>query len=576
MRNLPDRPARASRCAVGKRMAFALLFTTVFSSIAAADPPAPSIFPGLPVIRVTDIGAVNGQPNRFRIMFEVINWTNQDAYGLSVSLNVATTFLPTAAGATPKVKFVNAVAAKTGRPLAPVDVTGDGLINLSLPASNPQSDLEDVNSNGILNPGEDKNGNGRLDNDPIPGNVMPIQGNDWSVAGVTETNARWTAGTPLPKRDLLAATTRASICSLIPGCALTAGQPKIANAETVDDGPNVLDGFVLEVSDWEEGETLSFNWFLMGPTLPIGNASGGSPYAFGVLSLARLPYGYPAPYPDVWYAGTKGFEQNTTLFFDHVYLLSSAGAAFAIDIGRALTLNFLNASDAPNGSGVNTGKNVSATLKLGNLVSPPKGQTPAGGIYPITATFVNMVGLKSETYFIVKELSGGADRVENATPPGGVGSALPVGKSLEPGETFSVKVDVRLSVGPPEPFYIIVQPVEPKGPRILIKDKINVVKTEHQIIAQLIDANNRPIVDPALVTKVQIGINNPGSPNFPQSWVGTINQGGYVVVNGTAPKYVGKDIVGNDEITVTAFMKDGSHVVGRASKSWAKVWPLKK
>jgi hypothetical protein len=54
------------------------------------------------VIRVTDIGAVNGQPNRFRVMFEVINWTNQDAYGLSVSLNAATYASSDWAGAPPR------------------------------------------------------------------------------------------------------------------------------------------------------------------------------------------------------------------------------------------------------------------------------------------------------------------------------------------------------------------------------------------------------------------------------------------------------------------------------------------
>jgi len=37
------------------------------------------------------------------------------------------------------------MAAKAGRPLAPVDVTGDGLINLSLPASNPQSIVDPEN-----------------------------------------------------------------------------------------------------------------------------------------------------------------------------------------------------------------------------------------------------------------------------------------------------------------------------------------------------------------------------------------------------------------------------------------------
>jgi hypothetical protein len=81
----------------------------------------------------------------------------------------------------------------------------------------------------------------------------------------------------------------------------------------------------------------------------------------------------------VWYAGTKGFEQNTTLFFDHVYLLPSAGAEFAVDIGRALTLKFLNPSDAPNGSQANTGPDVTDTLQLSSLVSPLEGYNARGG-----------------------------------------------------------------------------------------------------------------------------------------------------------------------------------------------------
>jgi hypothetical protein len=62
--------------------------------------------------------------------------------------------------------------------------------------------------------------------------------------------------------------------------------------------------------------------------------------------------------------------------------------------------------------------------------------------------------------------SGGAVRVENATPPGGVGSSVCVGRPIEQGEKFSVKSDVRLSNKDPEKFTLFIEALDKSTPTI--------------------------------------------------------------------------------------------------------------
>jgi uncharacterized repeat protein (TIGR01451 family) len=313
----------------------AAVLALAISGHALADPVPPESNLQVFCFRITDIQRVAGDPgnDRFRFEFESLNWTNDAAAGVYIALNEGTGAV---IGSAPF--FAGADIDADGRPLVLLDVNGDGTIN--------DADLEDVNGNGLLDPGEDINGNGRLDNDPIPGNVNPS--NTWTVASSSSTAIRWEAGTPIPSVDLLGGGG---------GVPLQPGDPEIAFmqftnpadpstviVETIDDGPNVQDGFVIEVDDLDPGETISFNWFLLnadGNIIEAPTFEGVNPYAFGVVNLTSLA-GNVIPPPV--FAGNTGFSQSPLIFFDSVYVVPNP-ANFAAEFGAALTATFVNPSD---------------------------------------------------------------------------------------------------------------------------------------------------------------------------------------------------------------------------------------
>ncbi|MBI3241091.1 MAG: DUF11 domain-containing protein [Chloroflexi bacterium] len=312
--------------------------TLAFASVgrALADPvPSQSNIPVF-CFRITDIQRVAGDPgnDKFRFEFEVLNWSNGEAFGVYIALDEGTSAV---SGSAPF--FAGADIDADGRPLVLLDVNGDGTIN--------DADLEDANGNGLLDPGEDINGNGRLDNDPIPGNVNPP--NDWTVASSTATAISWSAGTTVPGIDLI---------GFASGIPLQPGDPEISfmdftnlsdpNSvviETIDNGPNVMDGFVITVDDFDPGEILSFNWFLTDINgIPIGDPSGeggGNPYGFGVVNLTSLS---GSTFPGPVFSGNTGFSQSPKLFFDSVYHIPNP-ANFAAEFGAALTATFQNPAD---------------------------------------------------------------------------------------------------------------------------------------------------------------------------------------------------------------------------------------
>jgi hypothetical protein len=112
---------------------------------------------------------------------------------------------------------------------------------------------------------------------------------------------------------------------------------------TIDDGPNVLDGFVFSVIDFDPGEVISLNWFLLDQDgNPIGTAAGGNQYGFGVVNLKRVDGGITLD--DPVFQGNVGFDQSPRSFFGSVY---DGGATyeFAVEFGASLTAPFLNPAD---------------------------------------------------------------------------------------------------------------------------------------------------------------------------------------------------------------------------------------
>ena len=223
-------------------------------------PPPLTKIPPVFCFRFTDVQPVAEDPegDKFNISFEVLNWSNQPASGVRIALNTGTD------------SFVRDEAAF----FAGAEIDGNG---------------QPIGT----------------DADPLPGN-QPFA-NTGSVVQSSQTAIEWEAeqssfntGTrgPIPNSDLLGVGERNTpgACALVPGCELTGSAnpffatPIVPNWETVDNGNNVLDGFVLTVDDFDEGEALSFNWNLLDENgEAIGIPGSGNEYGFGTVNIARFP-----------------------------------------------------------------------------------------------------------------------------------------------------------------------------------------------------------------------------------------------------------------------------------------------
>lgn len=220
----------------------------VSSSPAFADPPPEPMFPSVYCFRFTDIK--KEAKNKYTFEFEVLNWTDRDATDLEIALNI---------GTSSGVTLASAGVDPNGRPIGPGD---DGL---------------------------------------PPGNQNII--NDWSVTNSTSTFAQWDAGTPIVNYNLLS--------GVVPPWFTPPGSTN-PDPESIDDGPNVRDGFTITVDNFKKGKILSFNWGLTSGGTVINN-----PYGSGVVSLARLGNKFPQPlFTRNGQPFNTGFAQTPNLFFN--------------------------------------------------------------------------------------------------------------------------------------------------------------------------------------------------------------------------------------------------------------------
>jgi len=325
--------------------------------IAAVLLPSHSVFAGpaptgLPMVtlprvfcfRITDIEKVPGDPtgNAFNFEFEVLNWTNSQASGLSLMTAVGSTAV---AGTIPTITD------------AAIDADGRG---------GPYQVGAEIGFGAFDSPAI-QSGRGR--GDQLPG--LPNLINDWFAIETTATTAAWFAGEghPIPARDLLGAMTTAEAIALIPGLGLDAlgdlavdggpapyspAAPPAGGGPPFPDGTgNVLDGFVLTVTDFHEGEILSLNWFLTnaagGPIgVPITPATAFNPgaFGFGVFNLMRLPLGAP-PFGRAIYVGNSGMVGTATEFVQVPLPVNMVldPAQFVAEFGAGITAPFLNPQD---------------------------------------------------------------------------------------------------------------------------------------------------------------------------------------------------------------------------------------
>jgi len=328
--------------------AFVFMLAGVVQADPVPQPPGP-VVPPLFCFRITDIEKVplDVTGDAFNIEFEVLNWTNLPATGLSLMTTVGSTAL----GGT-------AIPTITG---LGVDPDGRG---------GPAGVGFDIVTPGVFDPIPIHSGHGRGD---LPGLL-----NDWLPVAGSATTALWsgaTGGTAIPNRDLLGAPTQAALDALIPGIPPTldglgdlavdggplpyVGPPPIGGGPPIPDGSgNVLDGLFLTVNDFNVGETLSLNWFLLNPASPCGGviglpgpgpmpgapaASCGNAFGFGIFNLIRTPLAGPFIGPAV-FAGMTGARATASQFFDGVNIVMNP-AAFAAEFGGGITAPFLNPGD---------------------------------------------------------------------------------------------------------------------------------------------------------------------------------------------------------------------------------------
>ncbi len=234
------------------------------------SPPPEQYIPPVFCFRIMDIN-VTGE-DRFRFEFEVLNWTDTEADDLAIAIAAAS-----------DVTFV--------------DESG----GIRQPSALPFPD-----------------GGG---NQVIP--------NDWTVDPTENgtTAIHWDGGTPIPNIDLIQIAEDTQNVNLAQAqndaiaAINAAGFPNNDfdpnDPETIDNGLNVLGGFIFEADDFQVGEVLSFNWFLTNEGVPIGTAANtetDNPFGFGNMTIARADLDGNLPDPLFPELGNTGIVQDNRIF----------------------------------------------------------------------------------------------------------------------------------------------------------------------------------------------------------------------------------------------------------------------
>ncbi len=405
-----------------------------------APPPAPPPLriPATPprvfCFRVTDIERVPGTTSSFVFEFEVLNWTGVPVHGLMMAVTTATTKV----GATgfPNISWTTIPA---------LDIPGVAFGGASIDSDGRGGAVGQP-------PGANEIGVGVFDSPAIHsgrgrGDLGPgVASNDWIATLSTPTLATWgtaAVGTPVPPRDVMTAMIGGdlrncweatnAVARLVPGARLTAvtgpavpvnpsvfgcgGRPPFVDGVdalgdlSADGGPgvmpnpipagtgNALDGFTLTIDDFDEGETLSFNWFLLDASgTPIGSPptgisvagcvgascggplpapltccglqGNGNPMGYGTFTLERLPPAIPIPPgADPALFGMAGVTQTPYEFYDGVFALPNP-TQFAAEFGSGLTGPFMNASDNLFGVIPNTAPYCAVVPANGGVADP--------------------------------------------------------------------------------------------------------------------------------------------------------------------------------------------------------------
>jgi len=318
---------------------------------AVADPPPITDLSALFCLRITDVEQVGSDD--YDITFEILNWSDTEAVGLSVAMADPLVGAP---GSQPGGAFISGISVKAeGR--GPIG----GRIDVASSSNIARGD-------GGFEPQVHHSGRGRAD---APGLL-----NDWVTDGNTTTAAAWTGagGTAVPNRDMIAAFNSGGLPAaqaIVPGfgfdqvfdSAIDGGPGPYFNGSPNEAGEpiplgsgNVLDGFVLSVSDLDFSELFAVNWFLLDAAgNPIGTPDSGNTYGFGMInltadfniiaesSIAAGGAGGRDLLDPVFY-GNTGFSQDGSVGVSEAFDFFNGGNIY-VELAGGLTAPFLNPAD---------------------------------------------------------------------------------------------------------------------------------------------------------------------------------------------------------------------------------------
>lgn len=253
---------------------------THFALPAAADPPgsmpcnveAPGVFciACTHQLKVTDL-----EGDRWKFEFIILNWSGVEVHGLNMQLGVVD-----AIDGPPQI--VGAEIDSDGRPIGPGSIPPVGNIPFGNDwpfAQATSGTTAEFGTKKLLCP----------DGTPIPAPLAFVGGKTYSglLDRQFDSSTMGECG--------------AALTQMIPGSSFVNLWPSrsrmdIPDKNTVDNGFNVLDGFVIEIDDFDEDESFSLNWqFLdvnaqpIGKTDPVTKAIVGDEYGFGGLNIFSFP-----------------------------------------------------------------------------------------------------------------------------------------------------------------------------------------------------------------------------------------------------------------------------------------------
>ena len=389
-------------------------------------------------------------PTTYQFELQFLNWSTVDAYAIVMTLNDGTDSMPFQGNCPPSGPFFSdAYVDVNGRPIFTGQADTPECPNLSQGECPGMGNKPTNNQWQLVTPPFGFYC-GQICFSAVDSSGVLV-GSPIAAPTATVSTGKTFSGLRDPDFDLPSTSNSEcveAINQMIPGSVVVGSNPtqiQIPDLRTVDNGCNVLDGFVIEVSNLTCGSQLSFNWALLDQAgahigfVDMASNVQGDPYGFGTFNITVIcPTGGPQTSPGPLFSFNPVEPQKVNTGYDPAgngdanidsernfienedpvtgidqYRVNpipagtfGAGTYFAVEPGAAVSAPTLNPADTPPGHGSNLMKTdpgcgdvflmadksvIDPNLSLNpqgenQLLSLDAGPTRAGRLYVLLGT----------------------------------------------------------------------------------------------------------------------------------------------------------------------------------------------